>query len=75
MKHLVRIEPITYPFGEPEAKDINHTYLKDNGECVVVKEIGNNNLRKRTKIRYPEKVLDQDTLERDSRMKWLNPWA
>lgn len=79
MKHLVRIEPITFPHGEPTKEDVSHTFLKDSGECIVVKEIGKNNsfssrLRLGAKSKAAGHILDGETLRKDSRLKWLNPW-
>jgi large subunit ribosomal protein L30 len=78
VKHLIKIEPITFPYGEPTENDINHTYLKVNGECIVVKEIGGEGGQKRLEaadeIFKDPKKLDGSTLRRDTRMKWLNHW-
>lgn len=77
VKHLIKMEPVSFPHGEPTEKDVNHTFLKENGECLVVKEIGDN-LKKRSKLLVRSKiensVMDQNTLKKDSRLKWLNPY-
>jgi large subunit ribosomal protein L30 len=77
VKHLIKIEPITFPFGEPTENDINHTYMKLNGECIVVKEIGEEkpkSLEAADKVHNDPKKLDGETLRRDTRLKWDNHW-
>ncbi|XP_059611426.1 large ribosomal subunit protein uL30m [Phlebotomus argentipes] len=76
VKHLIKITPITFPHGEPTEEDINYTYLKRNGECIVAKEIKveENRLQATDEFVKDQKRLDNETLKRDSRMKWLNPW-
>lgn len=76
IKHLIRITPITFPYGEPSEEDIQYTYLKSNGECIVAKEIKVEEERIQATEKFIEKPtrLDSDTLKRDTRMKWLNPW-
>lgn len=76
IKHLVKITPINFPHGEPTAADLNHTYLKENGDCVVIKSIDNLNTRLEAaeKFKKNEKELDGDTLRKDTREKWNNAW-
>ncbi|XP_055700472.1 39S ribosomal protein L30, mitochondrial [Phlebotomus papatasi] len=76
VKHLVKITPITFPYGEPTEEDINYTFLKETGECIVAKEIkvDDSRLQATEKFVKDQKRLDMDTLKRDSRLKWLNPW-
>jgi large subunit ribosomal protein L30 len=76
VKHLVKISPITFPYGEPKEADINYTFLKENGECLVTKEIE----IKPEKVEAAENFLkdsnrlDGKRLKKDSRLKWLNGW-
>lgn len=76
IKHLVRIVPITFPYGEPTAEDINYTYLKENGQCFVVKNIGTleKRLEAAEEFGKKEKEFTGEDLRKDSRLKWLNPW-
>uniref|UniRef100_A0A1L8DRH4 Large ribosomal subunit protein uL30m n=1 Tax=Nyssomyia neivai TaxID=330878 RepID=A0A1L8DRH4_9DIPT len=76
VKHLVKITPIVFPYGEPTENDINYTYLKENGECIVAKEIKVDDERWQAAVEFKDdkKRLDSETLKRDSRLKWLNPW-
>lgn len=76
VKHLVKITPITFPHGEPTEEDINYTFLKETGECIVAKEIkvDESRLQATEEFIKDQKRLDNDTLKRDSRLKWLNPW-
>ncbi|XP_053695832.1 uncharacterized protein LOC128743304 [Sabethes cyaneus] len=79
VKHLIEVQPITFPHGEPTEADINYTFLKEDGTCVVIKEVQSRNVRDErmeaavnfTKI---EERMDGETLKKDSRLKWLNPW-
>lgn len=74
IKHLVKIEPITFPDGFP--KDNRGTYLKENGELAVKKELiaSETSLEKAAEFRTDSKRLDGETLRRDSRLKWLSGW-
>lgn len=72
VKHLVSVEPITFPYGEPTEEDINHTKLKECGECIVHKKIGVDVKRVEATdsfINDPVR-LDKDTLIKDARLKW-----
>lgn len=76
VKHLVRIDPIIFPHGEPTANDINHTHLSATGECRVTKEIAIDPARIEAVdkfIKDPTR-LDKDTLQRDALMKWIDPY-
>lgn len=77
VKHLIRIEPITFPHGEPTENDINHTFLKESGECIVVKEIGQNfnkRIEAAKNIVKDPKRLTPEILKDDSRKKWQKAW-
>lgn len=77
IKHLVSVEPITFPYGEPTEEDIKHTNLKECGKCIVHKKIGIDDefiLEKRIEatkefINDPRK-LDKDTLQTEALLKW-----
>lgn len=75
VKHLIRVDPITFPYGEPTEYDINHTYLTPTGECIVTKEIAIDPKRIEAADKFindPNR-LDKDTLHRDALRKWINP--
>ncbi|XP_055542071.1 uncharacterized protein LOC129727859 [Wyeomyia smithii] len=79
VKHLIEVLPIKFPHGEPTAADINYTFLKEDGNCVVIKELQTRNIRDErmdaaVKFTKVEKRMDGETLRKDSRLKWLNPW-
>lgn len=76
IKHLIKITPINFVNGEPTAEDLNHTYLKENGDCVVIKDIKTLNKRLEATQKFAEdkKNFDGPTLRLDSRLKWLNNW-
>ncbi|XP_065092260.1 uncharacterized protein mRpL30 [Ochlerotatus camptorhynchus] len=79
IKHLVEVLPIRFPHGEPTEADVNYTFLKENGDCVVVKEIPartarDDRLEAAVQFTQLEERMDGETLRKDSRLKWLNPW-
>lgn len=77
IKHLISVTPITFPFGEPTETDLNHTILKENGECVVIKQISGvvqDRLKALEDFEHSSKRLDTDLLRKDARNKWLNAW-
>lgn len=74
IKHLVSVEPITFPYGEPtDENDIKHTKLKENGECIVHKKIGidDKRLEETEKVLTNPTILDRRTLQRDALLKWV----
>ncbi|KAH8386705.1 hypothetical protein KR093_002112 [Drosophila rubida] len=76
IKHLIKVTPITFPYGEPTEHDIKHTILKENGECLVTKDVGAVEVRLEARDVFDQqpKRLDTELLRKDSRLKWLNPW-
>lgn len=74
VKHLIEITPIHFPQGEPTMDDINHTFLKENGDCIVIKNIDSLNQRMEAAEKKDPKELDPETLKKESRLRWLNPW-
>ncbi|XP_037049955.1 39S ribosomal protein L30, mitochondrial [Bradysia coprophila] len=74
VKHLVDIKPIVFPYGEPTVDDVNHTFLKESGECIVTKEIKFDESRLLARNEFDEKAerLDGPTLKNNSRLKWLS---
>lgn len=73
VKHLVNVEPITFPHGEPSAEDINHTHLKENGECIVNKklQVPSECVEATNKFVEDPLKLDKETLKRDALLKWV----
>lgn len=77
IKHLISVTPITFPYGEPTENDIHHTVLKENGECIVTKEISGvveKRMDALDNFQNSPKRLDTDLLKNDARNKWLNAW-
>lgn len=76
VKHLIKVTPINFPYGEPTEADINNTVLKENGDCIVIKDIEtlNNRLEAAQKFKSDPKILDGETLRRDSQLKWNTAW-
>lgn len=77
VKHLVHITPITFPYGEPTQEDINHTFLKENGECLVTKkiEVPTQRIQASEEFEKDPVRLDRDTIRKDLRHKWLTAWS
>lgn len=75
VKHLVEIQPVTFPNGFP--KDNRGTYLKENGELLVKKELAvcESSLAKTDNFMKDPKRLDGATLKRNSELKWLSGWS
>lgn len=76
VKHLIKITPVTFPNGEPTENDIGSTFLKENGEFMVVKQLKPTSdvLESTEAFKNNPKKLDGNTLRRNSRLKWLNGW-
>lgn len=72
IKHLISVEPITYRYGEPTQNDVNHTFIKENGECIVTKEIAvaPERLKASDDFVNDSERLDMATLKRDALLKW-----
>lgn len=75
VKHLIKITPIVFPYGEPTREDINHTILKENGECLVTKKLAIDPMKIEAldKFHASEKKMDSTTIKNDSRRKWNEP--
>lgn len=77
IKHLIKVTPIQFPYGEPTKDDINYTILKENGQCWVTKKL----MPKQEQIEALEQFensknkMDSDTLKRDSRHRWNNAFT
>lgn len=76
IKHLVAVDAITFPFGEPTENDIKYTFLKDDGECIVTKEIAIDPKRLEAAENFINDAtkLDKDTLKRDALLKWVRAY-
>lgn len=74
IKHLIKVTPIHFPNGEPTSDDLNHTFLKENGDCVVIKNIDSFNQRVEASEKKNENELDIDTMRKESRLRWVNGW-
>lgn len=72
VKHLVKITPIVFPYGEPTKDDIKYTVLRENGECLVVKKLEpqENQIEALDKFDADAKKMDSTTIVNDSRLKW-----
>lgn len=73
IKHLIDIQPITFPCGLPDGKSM--TQLKENGELVVKHlSLSEERLKASDDFINDRKRLDKDTLRRHLRKVWLNGW-
>lgn len=72
MKHLIKVTPITFPYGEPTEEDINYTVLKENGQCLVTKTLKpqESQIEALDKFDMDAKKMDSTTIKKDSREKW-----
>lgn len=72
VKHLIRVTPIVFPYGEPTKDDINYTILKENGECIVAKKLEPQQaqIEAHDKFDTDVKKMDSTTIKKDSRLKW-----
>ncbi|CAK1599494.1 unnamed protein product [Parnassius mnemosyne] len=72
IKHLIKVTPITFPYGEPTEADINYTVLKENGQCVVTKtlEPQASQIEALEKFETDKSKMDSTTIKNDSRYKW-----
>ncbi|CAG5041819.1 unnamed protein product [Parnassius apollo] len=72
IKHLIKVTPITFPYGEPTEADINYTILKENGQCVVTKtlEPQASQIDALEKFETDKSKMDSTTIKKDSRYKW-----
>ncbi|XP_014281651.1 large ribosomal subunit protein uL30m [Halyomorpha halys] len=76
VKHLIKVTPIRTPDGLPENDDLGSGYLKPNGEFVVSKRLSPDpeRLRLTEEFQTHPARLDADTLIKDTRNKWNEPW-
>ncbi|XP_053601378.1 large ribosomal subunit protein uL30m [Plodia interpunctella] len=72
VKHLIKVTPITFPYGEPTEEDINYTVLKENGQCLVTKTLKpqESQIEALDKFDMDAKKMDSTTIKKDSREKW-----
>lgn len=76
VKHLIKVDGIVFPYGEPTENDTDHSFLKQNGECIVTKQISvpSDRLEATEKfIKKPER-MDKEFLSKDSLSKWVKAW-
>ncbi|CAD0195662.1 unnamed protein product [Chrysodeixis includens] len=76
VKHLIKVTPITFPYGEPTKDDINYTVMKENGQCLVIKKLEPKpeQVKALEQVETDKKQMDPETLARDCRLKWVNPF-
>lgn len=69
VKHLIRIQPITFPDGFPEGEDYRGTYLKSNGELMVSPRLKVSPELLEDDVELKKK-LDPRTVREDLRLNW-----
>ncbi|CAF4782897.1 39S ribosomal protein L30, mitochondrial [Pieris napi] len=77
IKHLIKVTPITFPYGEPTVDDIKHTVLKENGQCIVTKTLKpkDDEIAALEEFDKDPKKMNSVTIKRDSRLKWNNAFS
>ncbi|CAK1548200.1 unnamed protein product [Leptosia nina] len=77
VKHLIKVTPITFPYGEPTAEDIKHTVLRENGQCIVTKTLKpqEEQITALEQFDKDPKKMDSHTIKRDARLKWNNAYT
>ncbi|CAH0405795.1 unnamed protein product [Chilo suppressalis] len=77
VKHLIKVTPITFPYGEPTVDDINYTVLRENGECLVKKSLEPQpkQIEALEAFHNSDKKMDSTTIKKDSRYKWNNAYT
>ncbi|XP_076344760.1 large ribosomal subunit protein uL30m-like isoform X2 [Tachypleus tridentatus] len=71
VKHLIKVKPITFPYGLPQEGDYSGTFLKPNGEMIVSPKL---RVNPECLLEDPKKELvkmDTDTLKKELRRKWV----
>lgn len=68
--------PIVFPYGEPSKSDINYTVLKENGECLVIKQLepAPKQVEALEAFDGNVKKMNSTTIKKDSRYKWNNAY-
>lgn len=71
---MVKITPITFPYGEPKEGD--EGYLNDKGQYILIKKIGSgvdeSRLEASHKFFKDPLKMEADTIKKKYRDKWLN---
>lgn len=73
----MKITPITFPYGEPTKEDVQHTVLKENGQCLVTKTLAPapEQIAALEQFDSDEKKMDSTTIKRDTRHRWNNAYT
>lgn len=76
VKHLISVEAVTFPYGEPTEDDMKYTHLNPDGECIVQKKLEvPTEVLEATKTFMKDPVkLDKHTLKEDARLKWVRDY-
>lgn len=77
IKHLIKVTPIQFPYGEPTKDDINYTVLKENGQCLVTKKLEpkQEQVEALQQFENSKTRMNSDTLKKDLRHKWNNAYG
>ncbi|XP_012266544.1 39S ribosomal protein L30, mitochondrial [Athalia rosae] len=75
VKHLIKVTPIKCPNGLPKDGDLNGTYLHENGTFMVTHKVAIDPSRIEATEKFTNdwRRLDKETVQRQLRLKWLNP--
>lgn len=77
IKHLIKVKPITFPYGPPSDEDVEATYLKENGECIVAKslKISEPVIEASNNFTNNETRMDGKTLRKYLRLQWVKSYV
>ncbi|XP_026813769.1 uncharacterized protein LOC113554220 [Rhopalosiphum maidis] len=77
VKHLIKITPIQTPDGLPEKEDYWGTHLDSDGVFRISKKFLPDTKRLEATKDFEKLAerVDKDTVEKNCRNKWLNPWS
>lgn len=73
VKHIVKITPITFPYGMPKEGD--QGYLNDDGQYILIQKVGaeidKNKLEASHKFFKDPLRMDAETIKKKLRDVWL----
>jgi len=76
VKHLIRITPVTFPQGIPNASDLSGARLQENGQLVFIPQLKKDSEEAEVKQiqETPSNHMDGETLRKHLRLNWIKPW-
>ncbi|XP_022250896.1 39S ribosomal protein L30, mitochondrial-like isoform X2 [Limulus polyphemus] len=71
VKHLIKVKPITFPYGLPKEGDYSGTFLKPSGEMFVSQKLKVNPECLLENPKREQVKMDTETLKKELRRKWV----